>query len=384
MVRTLPHDGAVGGRIGGRDGHCSSKDRENERGRKSGDAWTIRRDVHSDVANFCERSSRGSNCGFHVEGDAEGENTEALMRNVLIVGSGPAGYTAAIYAARAQLSPLLFEGAEPGGQLMTTTDVENFPGFPKGILGPELMKAMKEQAVRFGTEIIGETVTSIKKIEGGFEVIANGNAETAKTVIFSTGAHARRLGLDSEKALYGHGVSACATCDGFFFRGKKVIVVGGGDSAMEEANFLTRFAERVTIVHRGNAFRASKVMQERMKDNPKIDVVWNAVVVDVLGADVGRVTGVRLHDTITGVERELPIDGLFAAIGHEPNTALVGGLVDLDERKYVKTAPGTAKTSVEGMFACGDVQDARYRQAVTAAASGCMAAMDAERYLSDR
>lgn len=306
------------------------------------------------------------------------------MRNVIIIGSGPAGYTAAIYAARASLSPMLFVGAEPGGQLLTTTDVENFPGFPKGVLGPELMKMMKEQALRFGTEVVEETVASIKKIDGGFEVIANGKTETAKTVILSTGASARRLGLDSEKALYGHGVSACATCDGFFFRGKKVIVVGGGDSAMEEANFLTRFADRVTIVHRGAAFRASKFMQERTKNNPKIEVIFNALVIDILGADVGHVTGVRLRDTVTNEEREMEIDGVFAAIGHEPNTKLVEGLVELDERKYVKTIPGTSKTNVEGLFACGDVQDARYRQAVTAAGSGCMAAIDAEKYLGEQ
>ncbi len=304
------------------------------------------------------------------------------MRNVIIVGSGPAGYTAAIYTARAQLSPLLFEGAEPGGQLMTTTEVENFPGFPKGILGPELMRAMKEQALRFGTEIIGETVASIKKMDGGFEVLAHGRMETTKAVILSTGARARRLGLDSEKELSGHGVSVCATCDGFFFREKKVIVVGGGDSAMEEANFLTKFAERVTIVHRGEAFRATPFMQERTRNNPKIDVIFHTEVVDILGTDVGHVIGVRLRDSSTGEEREMQVDGVFVAIGHEPNAALVEGLVELDERKYVKTMFGSSKTSAEGLFACGDVQDARYRQAVTAAGSGCMAAIDAEKYVS--
>jgi thioredoxin reductase (NADPH) len=304
-----------------------------------------------------------------------------MKHNLIIVGSGPAGWTAALYAARAELQPLLFEGREPGGQLMTTTDVENFPGFPKGVLGPELMDLFKAQAKRFGTEVISEHVESLKAISGGFALVADGKTHEAKAVILSTGASARRLGLASEKALYGRGVSACATCDGFFFKGKRVIVVGGGDSAMEEANFLTRYADKVTIVHRRDAFKASKIMQERTFANPKIDVIWNAEVVEILGVDVGRVTGVRLKDTVTGERREMAIDGLFAAIGHEPNTKLVEGLVDLDERKYVKTVPGTSKTNVPGLFACGDVQDPRYRQAVTAAGSGCMAALDAEKFL---
>lgn len=304
------------------------------------------------------------------------------MQDVIIVGSGPAGWTAAIYAARANLTPMLFEGHEPGGQLMTTTEIENFPAFPKGILGPELMALMKEQAKRFGTEIISEQVESLKVIEGGFEVTANGQAYQSKVVILSTGATARRIGLESEKALYGHGVSACATCDGFFFKGKNVIVVGGGDSAMEEANFLTRFANKVTIIHRRDAFRASRIMQERTLANPKIEVIWNSEIVEILGANVGHVTGVKMKDTIMGEEREMPIDGVFAAIGHEPNVALVKGLVELDEKNYVKTVQGTSKTNVSGLFACGDVQDARYRQAITAAGSGCMAALDAERYLN--
>lgn len=304
------------------------------------------------------------------------------MHNVIIVGSGPAGYTAAIYAARANLEPMLFSGVEPGGQLMTTTDVENFPGFPKGIQGPELMQLMKEQAARFGTVIKQENVDSLKQVDGGFELTAAGQMYQAKTVILSTGATARRLGLESEKALYGKGVSACATCDGFFFKGKKVMIVGGGDSAMEEANFLTRFADKVTIVHRRDAFRASKIMQERTFANPKIEVLWNSEITEILGVDVGHVTGVKLRDTVTGAEREQPIEGVFAAIGHEPNVKLVEGLVELDEKKYVKTVPGTSKTNVPGLFACGDVQDARYRQAVTAAGSGCMAALDAEKYLA--
>lgn len=305
------------------------------------------------------------------------------MYNVLIIGSGPSGWTAAVYAARANLAPILFEGHEPGGQLMTTTDVENFPGFPEGVQGPELMQKMREQAKRFGTEIVSTFVDSLKPIDGGFEVVANGQTYQSKTVILSTGATARRIGIESEKALYGKGVSACATCDGFFFRGKRVIIVGGGDSAMEEANFLTRFAEHVTIVHRRDTFRASKIMQERALANPKIDVIWNAEVAEILGVDVGHVTGVRLRDTVNGSERELPIDGVFAAIGHEPNVTLVQGLVELDEKKYVKTVPGTTQTTVPGLFACGDVQDARYRQAITAAGTGCMAALEVEKYLAE-
>lgn len=305
------------------------------------------------------------------------------MKDVIIIGSGPAGWTAAIYAARANMSPLLFEGGEPGGQLMTTTDVENFPGFPQGVMGPELMKLFKEQAVRFGTEVIQESVTEVRKNDDGtFTVIAKGEAYPAKTIILSTGASARRLGLESEKALYGKGVSACATCDGFFFKGKKVIVVGGGDSAMEEANFLTKFADEVTIVHRRDSFRASKVMQDRTMKNPKIKVVWNSAVTDILGIDVGRVTGVTLKDTESGEETEMAIDGVFAAIGHVPNADLAKALgVDTDEKGYVKTTPGTSKTNVPGVFVCGDLQDAHYRQAITAAGSGCMAALDAERSL---
>lgn len=306
------------------------------------------------------------------------------MHDVVIIGSGPAGYTAAIYAARANLKPVLFEGGEPGGQLMTTTDVENFPGFPQGVQGPELMKVMKDQALRFGTQIISERVTSLKKTAEGFELVAKDVVYQSKTVILSTGATARRIGLASEKALYGKGVSACATCDGFFFRGKNVIIVGGGDSAMEEATFLTRFAAKVTIVHRRDAFRASRIMQERVMQNPKIEVKWNAEVVQILGEEVGHVTGVRLRDTVTKEESEMPIDGVFAAIGHEPNVALVEGLLELDEKRYVKTEGGTSLTSVPGLFACGDVQDSRYRQAITAAGSGCMAALDAEKFLADQ
>lgn len=305
-------------------------------------------------------------------------------RNLVIIGSGPAGWTAAIYAARADLSPVMFEGNEPGGQLMTTTEVENFPGFIDGVQGPELMRMMREQAKRFETEIISDFVTAVDFTKSPFVITAGEKTVLAKSVIISTGASARRLGLASEKKLYGKGVSACATCDGFFFKGKQVIVVGGGDSAMEEANFLTRFADKVTIIHRRNVFNASKIMQERTMDNPKISVIWNAAVDDILGVDVGHVTGVRLKDMVTGELREMPIDGVFAAIGHEPNTKLFKGLIEMDERNYIKTVPGTTVTNIPGVFVAGDVQDSRYRQAITAAGSGCMAALDVQKFLSER
>ncbi len=305
------------------------------------------------------------------------------VRNVIIIGSGPAGWTAAIYASRANLEPLVIEGNEPGGQLMTTTDVENFPGFPQGIQGPELMKLMREQAKRFGTEILSSFVDEVKEIDGGFLVRVRDTEYMAKTLIIATGASAKRLGLESEKALYGKGVSACATCDGFFFRNKEVIVVGGGDSAMEEASFLTRFASRVTIVHRRDSFRASKIMQDRVFANPKIRVLWNTAVKDILGVEEGRVTGVKLEDTVTREERDERVDGVFAAIGHEPNTGFLKGLIEVDEKGYIKTVPGTTKTNRPGVFACGDVQDAHYRQAITAAGTGCMAALEAERYLAE-
>jgi thioredoxin reductase (NADPH) len=305
------------------------------------------------------------------------------MRNTIIIGSGPAGYTAAIYAARAELQPLLFEGMEPGGQLTTTTEVENFPGFPEGILGPDLMTTLKKQALRFGTEMRQETVSAIRKeADGTFVVTAKEVEYPAKTVILAMGATARRLGLESEKALYGKGVSACATCDGVFFKGKKVIVVGGGDTAMEDSRFLTRFAESVTIIHRRDAFRASKIMQERALKNPKISVIWNAVVEEVLGIEAGKVTGVRLKSTVEEKTWDMPIDGVFAAIGHEPRSAIVKDLVELDEKGYVKTVGKTSRTNVDGLFACGDLQDPGYRQAITAAGSGCTAAIDAEHYLA--
>lgn len=305
-------------------------------------------------------------------------------RQVVIVGSGPAGWTAAVYAARANLKPLVYEGSEPGGQLMTTTEVENFPGFEHGIQGPELMKVMRAQAMRVGTDVKSERIQALAHQSDGTFLLTSEKGEqiAAQTVILATGATARRLGLDSEKALYGKGVSACATCDGFFFRGKRVMVVGGGDSAMEEAMFLTRFATEVIIVHRRDSFKASKIMQDRALANPKIQVLWNRAVVDILGTDVGHVTGVRLQDTVTGATEEQPIDGVFAAIGHEPNVSLVEGLVELDEQRYIKTKPGTTQTTIPGLFACGDVQDRVYRQAITAAGTGCMAALEAERYLA--
>jgi thioredoxin reductase (NADPH) len=306
-----------------------------------------------------------------------------IMNNIIIIGSGPAGWTSAIYSARADLHPILFEGDQPGGQLTTTTEVENFPGFENGILGMELMETMKKQAKRFGTEIVSERVDSlVKNADGSFTLKTKNEEYQAKAVILSMGATARRIGLESEKALYGKGVSACATCDGFFFKGKEIIVVGGGDSAMEEADYLTRFASKVSIVHRRDAFRASKAMQDRVFNNPKIEVIWNAEVVEILGVDVGRVTGVILKSTVDQTTREMKIDGVFSAIGHTPNSDLVKDLLSLDEKGYITTIPGTTMTTVSGLFACGDLQDSRYRQAITAAGSGCMAALDAEKYLA--
>jgi thioredoxin reductase (NADPH) len=303
---------------------------------------------------------------------------------VIILGSGAAGLTAAIYAARANLGPLVIEGSQPGGQLTITTDVENYPGFAKGIMGPELMEEFKKQAVRFGTKMLFGEVTSVNLKQQPFQVVVGKENLTCDSLIVATGATAKLLGLESEKKLMGHGVSACATCDGFFFKDKELAVVGGGDTAMEEATFLTKFASKVNVIHRRDALRASKIMQDRAAKNPKIAFTWDSVVEEVYGdPKAGGVKGLRLKNLKTGKSEEFKCDGLFVAIGHEPNTKLFIGQLDLDPAGYIRTHDGT-KTNVSGVFACGDVQDHAYRQAVTAAGTGCMAAIDAERFLESQ
>ncbi|MGH7207044.1 MAG: thioredoxin-disulfide reductase [Nitrospiraceae bacterium] len=301
------------------------------------------------------------------------------MRHVVIIGSGPAGLTAAIYTARANLSPLLVEGIQAGGQLTTTTEVENYPGFHHAIMGPDLMKEMRAQAERFGTEFLAGEVTAVDLKRSPLSLTVDGERTVeAKTLIVASGASAIQLGIPGESRLMGHGVSTCATCDGYFFRGKELVVVGGGDSAMEEATFLTKFATRVSVVHRRDKLRASKIMQDRAFKNEKISFIWNSVVDDILGDTV--VTGVRLRNVRTDQTSKLSCAGVFVAIGHSPNTSLFAGQIEMDAKGYILARNGTA-TNVPGVFAAGDVQDSRYRQAVTAAGSGCMAAMDAERYL---
>ena len=307
-----------------------------------------------------------------------------MDRDVIIIGSGPAGYTAALYCARANLNPLIFEGNQPGGQLTITTDVENYPGFPDGIMGPELMNNFRAQAKRFGTEILSMNVDSVDFSSSPFIVKSGDKTYSAKSIIISTGASAKLLGLEVEKKLMGYGVSACATCDAFFYKDKKVFVVGGGDSAMEEATFLTKFASSVTILHRRDSFRASKIMQDKVFKNDKIDIMWNSSVIDMIGEpDKNGLESIVVEDTITSEVKTIDCDGLFMGIGHKPNSDIFLNKIKLNKSGYILTENNTTKTSVDGVFAAGDIMDPIYRQAITAAGSGCMAALDAEKYLEE-
>jgi len=305
--------------------------------------------------------------------------SENAVYKVIIIGSGPAGLTAALYAARANLSPLVLAGPEPGGQLMITTEVENYPGFPEGITGPELMQKFEEQAVRFGTDVRRETVEAVDFSSRPFTVTTSEGSYQGASVIIATGATARWLGLESETRFRGRGVSACATCDGFFYKDRIISVVGGGDTAVEEALYLTNFGSKVYLIHRRDELRASQIMRDRVMKNEKVEILWNAIVVEVLGEDPAGVTAIRLQDTQTGEEREMPTDGLFIAIGHEPQTAVFQGILDMDETGYLIT--DGVRTNIEGVWACGDAADAVYRQAITAAGMGCAAAIEAERWL---
>ncbi len=303
--------------------------------------------------------------------------------NVVIMGSGPAGLTAALYTARANLEPVVFEGMEAGGQLTLTTEVENFPGFPQGILGPELMDSMRKQAEKFGAKCVMKAITAVDFSKLPFKITAGDTVIEADSFIIASGASAKMLGIESERLLLGRGVSTCATCDGFFFKDKELIVVGGGDSALEEATFLTKFASRVSIVHRRAELRASKILRDRAQKNPKVEFIWNAEVEEILGDQESGVRGVRLRDTKTGEVTEMAVQGVFIAIGHNPNTKLFKGMLEMDALGYLITKTGSTETSIPGVFAAGDVRDSKYRQAITAAGSGCMAAIDAERYLEE-
>ncbi|GIS04287.1 MAG: thioredoxin reductase [Candidatus Neomarinimicrobiota bacterium] len=307
-----------------------------------------------------------------------------MKRKVIIIGSGPAGLTAAIYSARANLSPLVFEGIQPGGQLTITTDVENYPGFPDGVMGPDMMDKFRKQAQRFGAECLFQTVEKVDISKQPFSVWANGQKYQSDSIIISTGASAKLLGLDAEKELMGNGVSACATCDGFFYKDKKVVVVGGGDSAMEEATFLTKFASEVIIVHRRDEFRASKIMVERAIKNPKISIKYNSIVKNIIGTKDSGVESIEIEDVKSKTTSIFNCDGVFMAIGHVPNTKIFNSSLTLDENGYIKTMPDSTHTNIAGVFACGDVQDSIYKQAVTAAGSGCMAALDAEKWLENQ